>query len=405
MIKRVSNGARQPVAAITAVLVVLSLWLQGAHAADTVIATLDGTPSGGSVEIRKPSGSSFIWEAVPYGGSIHATRTADPPTGGTFAGQLLPGDGDTSRGFLTFCGEQNQSISTSTYTFDVNPLSSTSNPDIGETKAKQIKQILYHVYPAFGQPLTAERGLALQMVIWEIELEPGTGPYSLTGGTIRFRSASPSGARGLGNRWLNDYINNKPLTSFAHGVVALTHPTAQDLVAQTKQGSSTLCRKLRLYSNGPVSGIGPMYGGAALTATLRSDGKYDLALDLTDGVFTDNGLIYNDGQFPPSTPAPCSSATDQCFPNQNPTPYFVATLGDFSWGTGAFDLNTWQVTGGGDTITFGSGGTYTYSGKFAGTGTYKMVDCTAAVPEPGPLALMLLPLAGLWVVRRRRRRV
>ncbi len=117
-----------------------------------------------------------------------------------------------------------------------------------------------------------------------------------------------------------------------------------------------------------------------------------------EGVFS-NGLVLNDGQFP----ADCSGPNAECFPTQIPDP-FPATQGAVGWGD--FDLNGLHLTSGaGGTISFDSGGAYSYTGgKFSGhSGTYKVIACTDALPVPGTAALMLLPLAGLAALRRRRR--
>jgi hypothetical protein len=182
--------------------------------------------------------------------------------------------------------------------------------------------------------------------------------------------------------------------------IALGNGNNVDDVSVDEQAPDEVCRLLRLTSNGTVSPDpgGTLFGTGGFTAFC---GGTDCVIEMKqEGVFS-NGLVLNDGQFP----ADCNGPNAECFPNQNPDP-FPTTQGAFGWGD--FNLDGLDLTSGvGGTISFDPGGAYTYTGaKFSGhSGTYEVVACTdvVPVPVPGTAALMLLPLAGLAALRRRRR--
>jgi hypothetical protein len=156
------------------------------------------------------------------------------------------------------------------------------------------------------------------------------------------------------------------------------------------------CRILRLTSSDSPTWFGT---GAFTAFCAGSDCEVEMK---QEGVFSE-GLIVNDGQFPEDCTEPGANA--ECFPIQAPDP-FAAAQGANSWGD--FDLSGLVLSNAANaTITFGSNGSYTYSGtKLSGhSGSYKVIDCAVAVPVPGTLALLLLPLGGLWFAAWRGRRV
>jgi hypothetical protein len=390
------------------------VWVGGAQQA--VAATVEGTlvslPASGSVEGSFDSGVSYR--------NLTAALIRVNRTGGDFAEQLLPGGG-ANNPFDTFCTEPLVSITYAPYTFQVEDLEFAATPDIGAAKADDIRRVLYHEYPVFGASLTNTEAVAIQIAIWEIQSEPGLGPYSLTGGVVRFQNNAA--AIGLAQGYLDDYVNT-PSSSLLGGVVALTHDS-QDLLAQfTESDPQPGCMKMRFRSD-PAG----WWGTARIKGTPGSGGD-TLTLDTTPddgGSLFELGAILNDGAFPDPNPCDGGNPNEQCFTASttctaprvlgavapNPSPSY--DLSNCNEGPG----NDWQLTattGGSGTITFTSydsltfTGTYNYTGDLgAHSGTYNLYACSAdavPVPEPPTWTLLLTPFAGLAAVRiaRRRRR-
>ncbi len=158
--------------------------------------------------------------------------------------------------------------------------------------------------------------------------------------------------------------------------------------------SVEVCRIVRMTSSAAVAPPGSVLLGTGLLKGTCAGTNCSLTINTVDGMFSGNGLIYNDGQFPVS--AGCAAGTEECFPTQSTT---LPSASPFPTTSPGFDLNGLALTPGnaGGAIVFGAGFTYSYTGgKFGShSGTYKTVDCTNDVPEPGSLPLVLLSLAGL----------
>ncbi len=167
--------------------------------------------------------------------------------------------------------------------------------------------------------------------------------------------------------------------------------------------TASACQIVRMTSSAAVTPPGSVLLGTGLLKGTCSGTNCSLTINTTDGMFSGKGLIYNDGQFPVS--AGCGGPAEECFATQSTTP---PSANPFPTTSPGFDLNGLTLTPGtgGGSIVFGAGGSYNYTaGKFGShSGTYRIVDCTNTVPEPGTLALALLSLVGLALAGRRQAR-
>ena len=166
---------------------------------------------------------------------------------------------------------------------------------------------------------------------------------------------------------------------------------------------TNICCSVHTVSSGVVNPPDSvLFGGGQLDLTFNSGtGNYDATLDTSTGIYAGRGFILNDGQFPVS--AGCTADTEECLGTSNawstPAAGFTSCAAlNLSSGTPL------QLSGGGS-ISFDSASSYSYAGgKFAGHGgTYKVQAC-GTVPEPSTWLLMLAPLAGMGLLRRRKGR-
>ena len=196
--------------------------------------------------------------------------------------------------------------------------------------------------------------------------------------------------------------------------------------------AETICRILSLKSNTPVTRVADPTGPAR---TLFGTGAFDADDTNTNpnfeikiqngagtGMFTGNGLIYNDGKFgtevgtPP--PVDCTGPWEQCYADdplgsrQIPFPYETPRIGTSDPPPNDFDLSLDQNTFARLSLLSNDGGRiifldltrYQYvGGKFANhTGVVKERTCIP-VPAPGTIALMLVSFTGLAVARKRQK--
>jgi len=198
--------------------------------ATAITGTVVGIHAGGNINMQILNSSAYATPTQAWGGQIEVN-----PTGGDFTGTLLP---DTSASIIAFCVEPIEHIGYSTYTWQVSPLEqgNTVAGGMGSTRANQIRDLLYHVKPAFGIDLLSNsEALALQISLWEIVSEIDTGPYSLAGGNARFTSTGGSTSNSavtLAQAWLNSYVNDATPGPYNNDLLALTRIGNQDLLVQ-----------------------------------------------------------------------------------------------------------------------------------------------------------------------------
>ena len=208
------------------------LCLSAPGSASTIEAVLLGTNAGGYVD-------SYITDSTTgtqgrqrvFGGLLEWERV-----GGDFAGDLLPGLDDR---FLSFCLEPQQYVRIGkTGEWTLRPVAAGANNigGLGLLRARQIAQLLFHVYPVFGaNPLSGREALALQVGLWEIVRETAAGAYSVTGGNTYFANPSVSNALGLAQDWLDDYVNTGSGGPALTDLRAITDPDRQDQLVQIHQ--------------------------------------------------------------------------------------------------------------------------------------------------------------------------
>lgn len=146
---------------------------------------------------------------------------------------IVPG----GEAFYAYCIEPQQGAASSTYTIDPTLLTAPlNNGGISAAQANAVRLLLGQVSNPFDPGLSAITQAALQVGVWEIVRENVASTFNVSTGNVTFANASNAQILVVAQQLL-DAVNNNVGTA-NNGVVALTSPTAQDVVTNLPEPSS-----------------------------------------------------------------------------------------------------------------------------------------------------------------------